>query len=83
MAEILDVHRKWTQLWYKIKWTSYDKDLDGYIASDLKGCLHKLRDFHKAHPKKPGPLKRLQHWLKAWEDDLPLKIKDQSQIFII
>jgi hypothetical protein len=37
------------------------------------GSPHKLRDFHMAYPKKPGPPRNLTEWLTAWEngvDDL-------------
>ena len=68
VEELLAVKRVKNQLQYRVKWVGYDEDLDWYPASNLKYSPHKLRDFHLANPKRPGPPKQLNQWLKAWED---------------
>ena len=32
------------------------------------GSPHRLRTFHVDYPERPGPLKRLEEWLRAWEN---------------
>jgi hypothetical protein len=32
------------------------------------GAPHKIRDFHKEYPEKPGPPQMLSEWVKAWEN---------------
>jgi transposase InsO family protein len=55
-------------LYYKAEWMNRDPDLEWYEAYDFKYSPHKVRDYHKSHPKKPGPPRALPDWLKAWED---------------
>ena len=56
------------QLLYRVKWLGYDKDLAWYPASNFKYSPHKLRDFHLQNQSEPGPPRRLNEWIKAWED---------------
>jgi len=75
------IHRG--KLQYRAKWRGTDEDQRKWFpARDFKGAPHKVRDFHARYPDKPGPPRRLQEWLQAWEaeddflpdipeDDLP------------
>lgn len=75
------VHRG--KLQYRAKWRGTDDDRRKWFpARNFKGAPHKIRDFHAQYPDKPGPPRRLQEWLRAWEaeddvlpdipeDDLP------------
>jgi Chromo (CHRromatin Organisation MOdifier) domain len=65
--DILAVRTRYGKLQYRVKWLGYDDDPDWYPASDVKYAPHKVRDFHKANPTKPGPPKRLNDWLQLWE----------------
>jgi hypothetical protein len=55
---------------YQADWTACDRDDDWYPASDFKGAPHKLRQFHEEFPAAAGPPKRLDEWLRAYEDGL-------------
>jgi transposase InsO family protein len=68
VQEVLAVKRVKTKLYYRVKWTGWDEDLEWYPASDIKYAPHKIRDFHLAHPDRSGPPRSLLAWLKAWED---------------
>lgn len=68
VQEILSSRRRYRKLSYMVRWVGYDIDVNWYPASDLKYSPHKLRDFHHAYPKMPGPPRRLLEWIKAWED---------------
>lgn len=57
------------QLQYRVKWVGYDEDNTWYPARNFKGSPHRLRDYHTAYPSHPGPPRRLNEWLKAWEND--------------
>lgn len=60
------VHRG--KLQYRVKWRGTDEDQRKWFpARNLKGAPHKVRDFHSRYPDKPGPPKRLEEWLHAWE----------------
>ena len=71
------------KLQYRAKWRGTDDDRRKWFpARNFKGAPHKIRDFHAQYPDKPGPPRRLQEWLRAWEaeddvlpdipeDDLP------------
>ena len=56
------------QLLYRVKWLGYDEDLEWYPASNFKYSPHKLRDFHLQNQSEPGPPRKLDEWIKAWED---------------
>ena len=47
----------------------YDADETFYDAEGFKGCPHKLRQFHRDNLNAAGPPKRLEEWLRAWEND--------------
>jgi hypothetical protein len=55
------------KLEYHVSWTGHDPDPTWYLASNFLGSPHKLRDYHKDYPDKPGPPRRLEEWIKAWE----------------
>jgi hypothetical protein len=56
-------------LQYKVKWVGFDDDPTWYNARNFKNSPHRLRDFHREYPSRPGPPERLDYWLKCWEDD--------------
>ena len=64
------------QLQYRIKWVSYDKDPEWYLASNVNNAPYKLRDYHLANPTQAGPPRRLTEWIKAWEDDIKVAVED-------
>jgi transposase InsO family protein len=66
--EILAVKLVRGDLFYRASWIGHDPDPSWYPARDFMGSPHKLRDFHLAYPEKPGPPRRLNEWIKAWED---------------
>ena len=68
VEQILDsrIHRK--KLQYRVKWLGFDEDRTWYPASNFMGSPHRLRTFHVDYPERPGPLKRLEEWLRAWEN---------------
>ena len=53
---------------YNVSWVGHDPDPAWYPASNFMGSPHKLRDYHQQYPRKPGPPRSLQKWIKAWED---------------
>ena len=68
VEQILDsrIHRK--KLQYRVKWLGFDEDRTWYPASNFMGSPHRLRTFHVDYPERPGPPKRLEEWLRAWEN---------------
>jgi transposase InsO family protein len=66
--ELLAVKLTRTKLSYRASWLGHDEDPEWYPASDFKYAPHKLKAFHLAHPALPGPPRKLQEWLQAWED---------------
>lgn len=57
------------KLQYRADWVGYAVDPKWYDASSFKNSPHKLREFHQANPSRPGPPKRLNEWLRCWEED--------------
>ena len=68
VEDILAVKRERNCLKYRASWVGYDEDPEWYPASGFKYSPHKLRDFHLAHPDLPGPPRKLNEWIKQWED---------------
>ena len=68
--EVLAVRLKYGKLEYRVSWVGHDPDPVWYPASNLMGSPHKLRDFHTAYPTMVGPPRRLNEWIKAWEDGI-------------
>ena len=56
------------QLQYRVEWLGHDEDLEWYPASNFKYSPHKLRDFHLQNQSEAGPPRKLEQWIKAWED---------------
>lgn len=69
VEEILAVRKRRGRLQYRVKWLGYDDDPEWYPASNLKNAPHKVRDYHIANPEKPGPPRRLQEWIRQWENE--------------
>jgi hypothetical protein len=67
--KVLAVRKRYGKLQYRIQWLGFDEDPDWYPASNIKNAPHKLRDFHRENPDRPGPPKRLDSWITAWEND--------------
>jgi len=73
VEDILAVKLVGNTLKYRASWVGHDPDPRWYPASNFMGSPHKLRDFHLAYPKRPGPPRNLSAWITAWEngeDDL-------------
>ena len=68
VERVLDsrIHRR--KLQYHVKWVGFDEDRTWYPASNFIGSPHRLRAFHVDYPNRPGPPKRLENWLRAWEN---------------
>jgi transposase InsO family protein len=60
-------------LQYRAEWVGHDPDPEWYPASDFRGSPHAIRDFHIENPKAAGPPRRLDRWLRAWEQDEDLE----------
>lgn len=58
------------KLEYHVTWVGHDPDPTWYPASNFLGAPHKLRDYHRDYPGKPGPPRRLDEWIQAWESGL-------------
>lgn len=65
--EILAVRKLRNRLEYRVRWVGYDEDLTWYPARNFTSAPHKIKDFHDSHPDRPGPPRRLNEWIKAWE----------------
>jgi hypothetical protein len=57
------------KLQYRVKWLGYEDDPTWYDAYNFKNSPRKLREFHTANPTRPGPPKRLDVWLRCWDED--------------
>lgn len=68
VEEVLAVKLYRGILKYRVSWVGHDPDPEWYPASNLIGSPHKLRDFHASYPHQPGPPRRLNEWIKSWED---------------
>ena len=60
------------ELQYRADWKGYNADKAFYDAKGFKGCLYKLRQFHRDNLHVAGPLKRLEKWLRVWENGEPI-----------
>ena len=67
VSEILAVRQYKGILQYRVSWLGHDPDPTWYNASNFMGAPHKLKAFHEAYPAKPGPPRKLQEWITAWE----------------
>jgi transposase InsO family protein len=82
VQEILDSRLYRGRLQYKAAWVAHDPDPTWYNARGFIGAPHKVRDFHKAYPDKPGPPMRLEAWLRAFEtnEDLDPTEEDDKTV---
>ena len=69
VERILEARIYWRKLQYRVKWLGYDDDREWYDAANFKNSPHKLHEFHIANANRPGPPKRLDHWMQCWEED--------------
>jgi hypothetical protein len=69
VEKVLAVRQRRGKLQYRIQWLGFDEDPHWYPASNIKNAPHKLRAFHTANPDRPGPPKRLDSWITAWENN--------------
>ena len=60
------------KLQYKVDWKGYNANKAFYNAKGFKGCPYKLYQFHRDNPQVTGPPKRLEEWLRAWENGKPI-----------
>ncbi|EKD19704.1 hypothetical protein MBM_01656 [Drepanopeziza brunnea f. sp. 'multigermtubi' MB_m1] len=91
IEEILGSKVSYNTLYYQIKWTGADDDLNWYPCSDAMTGLHMLRRFHLAHPQAKGPPRALPLWLQAYnegrddyselEDNRPMTATARTQFF--
>jgi Integrase zinc binding domain/Integrase core domain len=58
------------KLYYHVSWIGHDPDPTWYLASNFMGAPHKLRDYHRDYPDTAGPPRRLDEWIKAWEEGI-------------
>ena len=78
MNEILDSRIYRGRLQYRASWTGCDPDSTWYNAHGFMGAPYKVRDYHQAYPKKPGPPARLEAWLQAYEDGRDLETTEED-----
>lgn len=70
VERILDSRLHYRKLQYKIWWNFHDRgDEKWYPARNVRNAPLKLQEFHQQYPKKAGPPKRLQHWIRAALED--------------
>ncbi|CAI6342310.1 unnamed protein product [Periconia digitata] len=69
VEKILEARILWRKLKYRVKWVGYDDDQKWYNAANFKNSPHKLYNFHKDNPAKPGPSQRLKYWMNCWKED--------------
>ena len=70
VEEILSARLVYGLLRYKVKWQGLDDDPTEYSPKDLRYTPLALRTFHKKYPRRPGPPKNLQYWIRCAEDDV-------------
>jgi hypothetical protein len=70
VKEILAVKKVYKVLKYCVSWVGHNKNLEWYPASNFKYSPYKLRDFHLAHLDLPRLPRRLENWIKCWEEGL-------------
>ena len=78
VLEILTAQIWRGKLQYRARWKGYDEEKTYYDAEGFKGCPHKVRQFHKDHPRAPGPPERLEEWLRSWENGKPVAKHDRD-----
>ena len=69
VEEVLVVRERRGKLQYRVKWLGWDDDPEWQLASNLKNAPYKVRDYYLTNPTQPGPPRRLQEWIRQWEND--------------
>ena len=80
IEKILASRKRGRRLQYRASWVGHDPDPKWYNASNFKGAPHRLRDFHRNYPARPGPPRRLDHWLKCWEDEVEPEVYEDDDL---
>ena len=70
VKQILAVKKDRSTLKYRASWVGHNEDPEWYPASDFKYSPHKLRDFYLAHPDLPRLPRKLENWIKCWEEGI-------------
>jgi hypothetical protein len=70
VEEILSARLVYRLLCYKVKWQGLDDDPVEYSPKDLRHAPLALRIFYKRYPRRPGPPKNLQYWIRCTEDNV-------------
>jgi len=91
VEELLACKTVRNRLFYRASWVGCDEDLEWYPASNFKYAPRKLSLFHRQHPELPGPPRRLQEWIDAWDagvedydelvDDKPMAPRLRASFF--
>ena len=76
VTKIISSRLYYSRLQYKADWLGHDPDPTWYYAADFKNAPIRVKEFHQAFPKAPGPPKRLAKWIAAAADNTLLD--DQS-----
>jgi len=53
-----------------VRWVGYNEDPKWYPASNFKYSPYKVRDFYLAYLDLPRPPRKLDSWIKYWEEGL-------------
>src|SRR5437763_337193 len=69
VKEVLAVRKRRGKLQYCVKWLGWDDNPEWYPASNLKHAPHKIQNYHTANPMQPRPRRRIQEWIRKWEED--------------
>ena len=70
VEEIISARLVYGLLRYKVKWQGLDDDPVEYSLKDLRHAPFALRTFYEKYPRRLGPLKNLQYWIRCTEDDV-------------
>lgn len=67
VERILDSRLRYRKLHYRVKWVGIDDDPTWHRAQNFRSAWQRVREFHADYPNRPGPPKRLQQWIEAWQ----------------
>lgn len=72
---IVDSRIRWKKLFYRVKWLGEEgTDTAWQPARNFRSAWVRVKEFHDAHPDKPGPPKRLQNWIDEWQPGQEAKL---------